>query len=95
MRRILQGGNRALTSGENIWKRERKTRTIFLEDGLLWKESKKLRELHVRVVETTEQERQIMTEFHKSDWDGNRGTWSMFLKILIEILVEGDVPGYR
>ena len=38
---MLQDIDRVPSSGEDIRKRKRQTRTFFLEDGLLWKESKK------------------------------------------------------
>ena len=78
--RMLQGSGNP-DSGKDIRKRERQTQTFFLEDGLLWKENKKVGGLPVRVVGTKEQQKQIMMDFHESAWAGHRGTWATFMKI--------------
>mgnify|MGYP000650938545 CR=1 FL=1 len=70
-----------LSSRKDIRQRERNNLKLFLEDKLLWKESKKVSGLRVRVVGSKEQKEQIMTEFHESDWAGHRGTWATFTKI--------------
>ena len=51
--------------------RRGKGKTEFLEEIFLWKESKKPRELLVKVVGTTDQKRQFMTEFYESNWAGH------------------------
>ena len=78
---MVQGDDNDPNSGGVFWKRERRTQTFFLEDGLLWKERKKSGGLPVKVEGTTEQKGQIMTELFESEWAGHRGAWAMFMKI--------------
>ena len=78
--RIMQGKENP-DSGKDIRKRGRQTQAFFLEDGLLWKENKKIGGLPVWVVGTKKQQKQVMADFHESAWAGHRGTWAKFTKI--------------
>jgi hypothetical protein len=43
--------------------------------------AKETDEVPLRVVGTKAQQRQIIFEFHESNWAGRRGTWATFNKI--------------
>ena len=81
---LLQIGRslESLVRGEGETSRtNRRTQKFFLEDGLLWRQSKKPNGCPVRVVGTVAQRQQIMADFHESEWAGHRGIWATFSKI--------------
>ena len=79
--RILQGGEKDPNFGGDIRK------TFFLEDVLLWEESKKLGGSR-----NYGEKRRILTKFHESNWAGHQGTWGTFVKIKQKYQSKGIYP---
>ena len=64
-----------------IRRKKRQVQKFFLENGLIWREPKRLDGIPFRVVGTKEQRNRILSGFHESDWAGHRVTWAPFVKI--------------
>jgi hypothetical protein len=53
----------------------------LLKDGVLWKRTKRLGEMPLRVVGDFETKTKVLQEFHDTLWAGHRGVWATYTKI--------------
>ena len=53
----------------------------LLRDGFLWKRTKRVDELPLRVVDDSKTKSQIHKEFHDALWASHRGVWATCTKI--------------
>ena len=83
IRKMLQEIEESSDSKEKktkIWSKKRQVQKFFLNNGLIWRESKRPDGIPLRVVGTKDQRNKIMSKFHESDWAGHQGTWGIFAK---------------
>ena len=66
---------------EEAGRLRKKAYRYFLRNGKIWRVPKRRSDAPLRVIASTDDQRELMSEFHESPWFGHWGMWATFEKL--------------